>query len=456
VYEMTEADRVSTELVARWILQFDVNGTPEDARAAVNLVLLDTLGVMLASTRYGVGKSIIRGVMGFSAGGEVVVLGTDARVDVVSGALIYGTLGHGIELDEVHLRSRQHVGATVCAAALALGQHLNASLAQLREALLVGYEIAGHLGIAVDNNKLLDRNFHLTGVVSGFGCCAAAARLLGLSAAETYNALGLTASQSSGTLAWHTESHHMSKSFQCGLAARSGLTAALLAQQGYQGPPAVFAGPCNFFQAFRGEEPNPDWFRRLGNEFEICNSSMKLYAAGRPMHAALDALFDIMKRESIQAEDIETMEVRMPPNAARIVDGNYTNSVDCRTVMATAALDGKFGLDQADDARMGQSDVQALKQRIRLIHDVALDPYFPRNFPAAVSIRCRDGREATQTVVAATGDRERPMSRDAIQEKFRSLTAGVLRKAAVERVIQLVWSGDDARVRELARLLASE
>ncbi len=311
MYEMTEADRVSTELVARWILQFDVNGTPEDARAAVNLVLLDTLGVMLASTRYEVGKSIIRGVMGLSAGGEVVVPGTDARVDVVSGALIYGTLGHGIELDEVHLRSRQHVGATVGAAALALGQHRNASLAQLREALLVGYEIAGHLGIAVDNNKLLDRNFHLTGVVSGLECSAAAARLLGLSAEETYNALGLTASQASGTLAWHTESHHMSKSFQCGLAARNGLTAALLAQQGYQGPPAVFAGPYNVFQAFRGEEPDPNWFRRLGKEFEICNSSMKLYAAGRPMHAALDALFDIMKRESIQAEEIEAMEVRM-------------------------------------------------------------------------------------------------------------------------------------------------
>lgn len=455
MYEISKADRVATESVARWIVHFDVKDAPENVRENVNLVLLDTLGVMLASTRYEVGKNIIKGAMAISGGGDVVIPGTSARLDMASSALVYGTLGHGIELDEVHLPSRQHVGATVGAAALVLGQHFNASLTQLREAILVGYEISAHLGIAVDNNVLLDRNFHLTGVVSGFGCSAAAARLLGLTAEEVYHALGLTACQASGTLAWHTETHHMSKSFQSGLGARNGVTAALLAQQGYQGPVAVLAGPCNFFKAFKGHDPDPDWFRALGNEFEILNTSMKLYAAGRPMHAALDALLAMIKRDTIAADEIEAIEVRMPPGAARIVDGNHTTSVDCRSVMATAAIDGKFGLPQADDMRMSQSDVQALKQCIRLIHDTALDPYFPHNFPATVSIRYRNGREAKETVIAATGERDQPMSVGALKDKFSALAEPVVGKTATKQLIKLVLSPENATVQELAQLLSA-
>ncbi len=458
MYETSTADRTATETVARWIVEFDAATAPENIRKNVDLILLDTLGVMVASTREEVGRRCVAGARAMSQGGNVVIPGApdDAWLDVVSGALVYGTLGHGIELDEVHLPSRQHVGAAVGGAVLALGQHLNSSMAQLRNALLVGYEVAGHLGIAVDNNRLLDRNFHLTGIVSGFGSAAASARLLGLNAAQVYHALGLTASQASGTLAWHTESHHMSKSFQVGLSARGGVTAALLAQQGFLGPVAVFAGPCNYFRAFRGEDAPAGWFQRLGREYEILNSSMKLYAAGRPMHAALDAMLDLMKRASIAAGDIDTMEVRMPPGAARIVDGNYTNSIDCRTVMATAALDGRFGLAQADDRRMEKPDVQALKQRIRLIHDTALDPFFPRSFPAAVSIRCRDGRELQDTVIAATGERDRPMTVAALQDKFASLSEPVLGKAAVEQLIQLITSPEDAKVRDLASLLVSK
>lgn len=458
MYGVSKEDRIATETVARWIVEFDTATAPENIKRNLNLILLDTLGVMVASTRDEAGKRCIAGARAMSQGGNVVIPGEpdDARLDVVTGALVYGTLGHGIELDEVHLPSRQHVGAAVGGAVLALGQHLDSSMAQLGDALLIGYEVAGHLGVAVDNNRLLDRNFHLTGIVSGFGSAAASARLLGLNAEQVYHALGLTASQASGTLAWHTESHHMSKSLQVGLGARGGVTAAFLAQHGYLGPVAVFAGPCNYFKAFRGDDPPADWFHRLGKEFEILNSSMKLYAAGRPMHAALDAMLDLMKRAAIAADDIDAIEVRMPPGAARIVDGNYTNSIDCRTVMATAALDGRFGLAQADDQRMEQSDVQALKQRIRLIHDTALDPYFPRSFPATVRIRCRDGRELQDTVIAATGERGRPMTVSALQDKFGALAEPVLGKAAVKQLIQLVTSSEDAMVRNLASLLVSK
>lgn len=453
MYNVSAADRAPTEAAARWVTEFQFDRAPQEVKQAVNLVLLDTLGVILASTRYPVGEAIVRGAQVLGADGRVVLPGTSRRLDVVTAALAYGTLGHGIELDEAHLPSHQHVGATVSGAALALSQHARSSLMQLRGALLVGYEVSGHLGVAIDQHKLLERGFHPSCVVSAFGCCAAAARLLGLTAQQTCQALGLTASQASGTIAWHTEPHHMSKSLQTGLAPRNGVTAALLAQSGYQGPLAVFAGPFNVCKVFSGADPDPDWVRGLGAEFQILNSSKKLYAAGRPMHAALDALLGIMQRESITARQIESIEVRMPPAAARVVDGNDTNAIDCTSVMAAAAIAGKFGLDQGTDSHMLQADVQALKQRIRLVHDDSLDRYFPRNWPAAVSIRCGDGRHAEETVIEATGDRQRPMSVEQLKDKFSGLAEPVVGKTSARQLIALLLSTEDARVEDLARLL---
>src|SRR5262249_35671602 len=194
----------------------------------------------------------------------------------------------------------------------------------------------GHLGIAVNMPKLVNRGFHLSCVVSGFGCAAAASRLLNSTSDQIYQTLGLTQSQASGTLAWHTESHHMSKSFHMGIGARNGITAAILGNEGFRGPIAVFAGPRNFIGVFVGEDNDPKWVNRLGKEYEILNSAKKFYAAGRPMHAALDALLELMKGANVKAADIESIDVHMPPNAATIVDSNPTMNIDCITVISTA------------------------------------------------------------------------------------------------------------------------
>src|SRR3989304_2286258 len=105
MYELSREDRIATETVARWIAEFEAGTAPENIRKSVNLILLDTLGVMVASTRDAVGRRCIAGARAMSQGGDVIIPGghDDARLDVVSGALVYGTLGHGIELDEGHL-----------------------------------------------------------------------------------------------------------------------------------------------------------------------------------------------------------------------------------------------------------------------------------------------------------------------------------------------------------------
>lgn len=455
MYELTESDRSGTQSVAEWVSAYRFDSAPQAVRREVDYVLLDTLGVMLGSTRFELGRRIIEAGAALASGGAIAVPGAKPRYDVVSAGLVTGTLAHGIELDEVHLPSRSHTGAAVCSAVLPLAQHVGASLRTAREALLVGYEVAGHLGVALDNDRTSDRSFHTSGIAGAVGCAAASARLLGLDAGHTYQALGLAASQASGTLAWHSEPHHMSKSFQIGVAARNGITAGIVAQHGYQGPIAVFGGPCNMFNAFRGEEAPAGWYQAMGKEFEILNSAKKLYAAGRPMHAALDALLMIMREESIKAAQIESIEVRMPPGSARIVDGNHTPNIDCRSVLATAALDERFGIDQAEGERMLGDDVRQMMRRVTLIHDTSLDPYFPQTWPAKVRVVTRDGRQREETVIGATGERERPVSVAQLKDKFLALAAPVIGERSAGRLTDAILGAADMPLSELVPLFAA-
>src|SRR5205807_1980363 len=96
---------------------------------------------------------------------------------------------------------------------------------------------------------LRQRGFHPTAAVGVFGSAAAAGKLRGLSADALANALGLAASSAAGLFAFVNGGGDI-KRLHAGHAAREGLQAALLAEQGVEGPPDVIEARDGFMQAF--------------------------------------------------------------------------------------------------------------------------------------------------------------------------------------------------------------
>src|SRR5438552_14928670 len=72
--------------------------------------------------------------------------------------------------------------------------------------------------------------FHATGTVGAFGAAAACARLLGLDAAATAQALGIAGTQAAGL---KSQFGTMCKPFHAGKASHNGLLAARLAARGF-------------------------------------------------------------------------------------------------------------------------------------------------------------------------------------------------------------------------------
>ena len=216
--------------------------------------LLDTVGVMIAGAGGTVAGRAEAMLAAVRPAGRVPVPGRARRADLIDAAFLGGTAAHGIELDDGHTKGSAHPGCTVVPASLALGFTRNTNGKALIEAIVAGYESVTAIARAC-HPELRQRGFHPTGAVSVFGAAAASARLLDLPAQTIANTLGIAASGSAGLFAFVNGGADI-KRLHAGHASREGLQAALLAQQGVEGPPGVLEARDGFWQAFAfGPDP---------------------------------------------------------------------------------------------------------------------------------------------------------------------------------------------------------
>ena len=163
-----------------------------------------------------------------------------------------------------------HVGVVVIPAALAAAEHTGADGEALLAGIVAGYETAlrigrGHAAAASR------RGFRTTPLYGVIGAAAAAARLHGLPAERTADALSLAANLAGGLREFAvagTDEYVL----QAGSAARSGLTSAWCAVEGMRGAPTILEGPAGFLRAFGGEEAggvDSCLVEGLGSSFEM-------------------------------------------------------------------------------------------------------------------------------------------------------------------------------------------
>jgi 2-methylcitrate dehydratase PrpD len=166
------------------------------ARVAAARAVLDTVGVTLAGASEPAAR-IVRRVVEPDGSGPCTVLGTGLRASAGNAALANGTAAHALDYDDMCFVSLAHPSAPLVAAALAAAEVAGASGRALLDAYIVGFEIEGRLGRAM-NPRHYQRGWHCTSTLGTIGAAAAAARLLGLDRAAAGHALGIAASEASG------------------------------------------------------------------------------------------------------------------------------------------------------------------------------------------------------------------------------------------------------------------
>jgi 2-methylcitrate dehydratase PrpD len=416
--------------VAEGLAAFAVAGTPIPAavRERLALHLLDVVGCGLAAV--GTGTAAHAGAVASAQGGtpEASLLGAGGRVPAALGALANGTRCHGLDFDDTHEAGICHASTVVAPAALAMAERNGRSGAEALDAYARGCEVAVRVAIAFADGAY-PRGFHPTGVCGAFGAAAAAARLEGLDAAATRQALGVVGSFASGLLEYLSDGS-ATKPLHAGWAAQAGVQAALLAAAGATGPALVIEGELGLLAA-HGADPAAVGAISdgLGEHWEAAAMSIKPFPACHFAHASTWAAAELVAEQALAPRDIAEIVVRIPPAGEQMVVDPIAAKRRPRTpydakfslpfTVAHHIVHGGLGLDAFSPTAIADPAVLALAGRVSAEPLRAADGEVSR-FGGGARVRTAAGAEHDRLLPYAPGSPGNPLDDAAVEAKFRA------------------------------------
>jgi 2-methylcitrate dehydratase PrpD len=442
-----EGPAFAGEVLGRFVAASDWVDIPPALRHEAKRSILNHLGCALGVARDPAVATALRVTAAFSGAPVATVVGQGTRLDPMGAAFVNAIASNLLDYDDTHLATVIHPTAPVAPALFALAEQRGLPGAAVLHAFLLGAEVECRIGHAVSPGHYA-RGWHITATCGVFGAAAGCAKLLGLKAEQTWHALGIAASQSAGLV---ENLPTAAKNVGVGNAARHGLLAALLAEQGYRAAPAAIEGPLGWARAM-GDVPDlPAITEGLGSRWEIGRNTYKPYPAGIVFHAVIDACLRL--REELGAPPDGIAGVTVAGDALLLARGDRAvrNERDARvSIHHSAALGfvrGRAGVADFEMPAVADPALSAFRSKVT----AALDESLPRG-AARVTVRLLEGREAQATVTAPRGSLENPLTDREIEAKFRDNagTGGFADRC--ESQIAEVWALEE--VPDVARLMA--
>ena len=419
-----------TARLADFSANLSTTNTPPQVLERAKILITDTVGIAVRARHEAESSdSVINTVRRLGLGaGNSRVFGDAGGYTPSGAALINGTLAHSLDFDDTHARGSIHSSAPIVPAALAAGEMCGAGGEDVLLGIIAGYEVQIRLSLALVPKDHYDRGFHPTATCGAFGAAAAAGRVLGLSPEQMTNAFGAAGSQASGSMQFLANGS-WNKRFHVGHAAQCGLTAAVLAENGYVGSARAIEGESGFLRAYC---PNPQLdlaLAGLGEVWETMALAVKPYPSCRYTHAALDGLISLRTDNQLQPDDVEQIEVGLPETGWKIVGvpqdtkQRPTNVVDAQFSMPfCAAVAIREGAMRWDDYAGHLQDTITLDfcKRVTTVVDPKAQAEFPDNMSAVIRVRAR-GQDLESFVAVPKGEPTNFVSSQEIEAKFMGL-----------------------------------
>jgi 2-methylcitrate dehydratase PrpD len=193
-----EADRTLADVLSQFALPLGYDDIPATVRERAKHLILDSVGIALASTKYPFASVSLAALEELGTGTSAVI-GIGRRLSLRDAVLMNGILVHGLDFDDTHSRGVIHATASSFPCALALADRDDTDGQTLLAAYVAAMEVATRLG-SVAKGGFHQVGFHPTGLIGAFGCALAAAKLLGLDPQRATMAQGIVLSMASGSL----------------------------------------------------------------------------------------------------------------------------------------------------------------------------------------------------------------------------------------------------------------
>jgi 2-methylcitrate dehydratase PrpD len=451
----------ATAAIVEFVGELRHAALPDEVRHYARRHLLDTVGVMIAGAGGDVATRAEAVLAAARPAGRIPVPGRARRADLIEAAFLGGTAAHGIELDDGFRQGSVHPGCVVVPAVLALGYDRHADGRALMEAIVAGYEAVIAIGRAC-HPDLRQRGFHPTAAVGVFGSAAAAGKLRGLSADALANAFGLAASSAAGLFAFVNGGGDI-KRLHAGHAAREGLQAALLAEQGVEGPPDVIEARDGFMQAFafgRADKAHSKSARAIAlppaASFGITDCYIKPYPCCRHIQPAVEALIGLVNDEAIASDEVQRIDVATYRIAAEHAETGWDDFASAQLsfpyLMGLALKFRAVKFEHFSEQTRRDPAFAAIARKLSVTAPADVDRLYPQLRPARVTVTTARG-SFTRQADEALGSRIVPLDDAGLTAKFLDLVGPVLGAARAKELGERLWSLD--AISDVAALVES-
>ena len=459
------AKETVAQKVAHYAAGFHYEDIPEATRERAKLLVLDAVGIALASTHYDFSHRILTGLNALHEGGNASLIGTRGKLALRDAVLFNGVLVHGLDYDDTHVRAIVHATASAFPCALGVAEATDAPGSALLAAYVLGVEMATRISDAA-GGRFHDFGFHPTGIAAHFSCALQAGWLYGLTPNQLVMAQGLAGSTAAGSQEF-LEEGAWNKRVHPGWAGVAGITAAQLARAGFKGPTKPYEGRFGLYKShLHDAEASVNYgaiFETLGAAWELHGVAIKPYPICHLIHACADSAVILRDTHRIAPADIERIVALVPQSTLHIIAEPVANKVrpaneydakfSTQFVVATCLVKGKFGLSELLDDTLRDTRILELAAKVECAADP--DSSYPEFFSGGLVIHTRDGRTLRHHEKVNRGAGDRALTAADIQAKYYDNASLAVSRAKAEAISDAVLTLEKRSARDFARVLAS-
>jgi len=349
-------------------------------------------------------------------------------------AWIAGVLGHALDYDDVNQIAVAHTSVALAPAIFALAAERRVSGKKAILAYAVGSELIVKLARFL-NPAHYEHGWHSTLTLGALGAAAAASKALGLPPEKICFALGIASAFAAGT---RQNFGTMTKPLHAGNAARAGVTAALLADDGFTADPDILGAEYGLGKVMSpgaAVDLRPmlkSWARPW--ELEASGIAIKKYPCCAGNHSSLDVMLKLVEKHDLEPQEVKRITCEVPTLVQGILHRHRPLTAaeakfSLEFAMAVAVMDRAAGLKQYTDRRLLDPALRRLMAKVetktlpkpleKRLHGGGLKG-------ARVTVELRGGKKLGAETGEARGHAGDPLSEAEHWAKFQECAAGVI------------------------------
>lgn len=424
--------------VLGWILNADPGKDPVILGQAKRC-LLDLVGVAAGATRTPLAEHARRFATRLH-GGKRPLLFAKGSASPTGVALHGAWLIDALDAHDGQVLTKGHAGVALLPGLLALPEVERLSGRDFLALLALGYEVATRAGIALHASS---PDYHTSGAWNSLGVAAMLGRLLGMDEQRLHHALGIAEFYGPRSQMMRCIDHPTMLKDGSGWGAMVGVSAALLAEDGFTGSPALSI-----------MDPSvEDIWEDLGQRWYLHEQYFKAYPVCRWAQPAVEAVLSLRSRlpEASAIRDIEIFTFHAA-KCLHVVEPVTTEQAQYSLPWSVACALARGNVDAKAVTEPQAADIIALSHKVTIYESDRFNVLFPAQRWASARLQLNDGSILESEPCEARGNPHNPLSGLELVEKYRALACPVLGERA-ERLQGVIETLEEHPCRDLLALL---